>query len=268
MNKVLLLLLCTLSCVSQDIQQKIDALNHIGVLNAFIPTWYLPGSQQQEVNEFAKTLLAGEIEVLAANKNPFVYVYANCWLIASGKGDVVKIFQASLKQRDSVAIMNCGYSYEAVYDKYYDVYTTRLYESLIRDGKEPTEQDIELLFNSDATLHKLDSLIIISKKPVTEFDYFQAFSHKKFDKKLLPKIEKLAFRKHIPHALFYLEKYYPEQYRKRIRDYLHNDFMKAKFVTFDERMKLREYLYYLENGDESMKKLALEKREMHPHIDN
>ena len=260
----MLALLCISICHAQDIQQKIDELNHIGVLNAFIPSWYLPGSQQQEVNEFAKKLWFAEIEVLATNENPLVYVYANCWLIASGKGNVVNIFEASLKKRDTVAILNCGYSHVTVYDKYYNVYTTRLYESLIRDGIEPTAKEVETLFNSDATLNKLDSLLIVSKKPVTEFDYFQAFSHKKFNDKLLPRVEKLAFKKNVPHALFYLEKYYPKRYKEQIKKYWKKDFLKAKFIGFEEAMMLKEYLYYLDNGDDEMKKIASEKRNMHP----
>jgi hypothetical protein len=259
MEKLLKIIFSLLVCgnmFSQTKQELIKAIKEINVVDDG-PNYISSSEDSSKVSRYnaenfeklKKLISEDELLKLSNNTNKVLRAYAIQELIwtENKKFDIVETFCNEIKKDQVVeTIKGCIGDYDKLYSIVYHGYWNYI-------GKEKRD--------SDFIMQKLDSVVISSNNNLFWLLYSRAFENGKQNDLLLPKIEKLAFKRNNSYAILYLKKYYSEKYSEKIKSYLLNDFSKAKFKSDENDVfyfhDLIELL--LDSNDENMKTIAIEK---------
>lgn len=265
-NLLTLLLFCfTIFCIAQTKEELITEIvktnslhdEHIGSAGMISP-------QYSNFKKLREMITDEELEALTCHKNAVVRLYAKQWMIQEGKGDPTQFFLEEIEKDEYVetfrgCILGDDKTYSIVYHEYWNKIRIDALTPFEYDTPEYKAAEAKVL-KEDKKLQELDSIVLYSEKPLWWLLYSRAFENRKFDKKHLPQIKKLAFTKHNGYAFEYLFNYYMPELKSEMYDYFNGEFLKHKFKSDDEVFYLNGILVLLlETKDKHYREIAIAK---------
>ena len=258
-NLLTLLFFCVICfCTAQTKEELIKEITktnslhdeHIGGAGMISP-------QYSNFKKLREMITDEELEALTHHKNAVVRLYAKQWMIQEGKGDSAKFFLEEIEKDEFVETFSgCLLDDEKTYLVVYRGYCGKVLERVDTSNTGIIRKELM----GDKKMQELDSIVLYSEKPLSWLMYDRIFKNRKFNKKHLPQIKKLAFTKHNGYAFEYLFNYYMPELKSEMDNYFNGEFLKHTFKSNDDVFYLNRILVLLlETKDKHYREISITK---------
>ncbi|AYN01596.1 hypothetical protein [Chryseobacterium sp. 3008163] len=257
----------------QEIISKIIEVNSLdawdGILNPNLDKNGLSDdSNYYNFEKLKKIISHDELLELSHHKNQVVRLYAIGELIRKNNTQLnvkKEILEAISKKKIVQTHSGCIVDRELTYSIIYHNYWSYVRGSASKPPYETDEKKLKLLnikaVNEDYLLRDINSEILNIDKDLYWLIYDRAFEIEKYDDNLKKNIIRLLYKHNNSYAFEYLNKNYPEEFKKSIYNtYFEKYFSKAKFNEVNQTFylfNLAEYAF--ENNNVDMQNKILQK---------